>query len=80
VALSSEERTATTVHQEFRVLRRILNVAVRNKLCPANPFAIVEFPVILGGLFRLHYKHYMTWFEEQKIEKHAPARPRTCGT
>ncbi len=26
-----------TVHQEFRVLRRMLNVAVRKKLLPANP-------------------------------------------
>ena len=61
---------ATTVHQEFRVLRRILNVAVRKKLCPANPCAGVEFPVILKGLFR---PHYMTWSEQTKIEEHAPA-------
>jgi hypothetical protein len=27
----------STVHQEFRVLRRILNVAVRKRLLPANP-------------------------------------------
>jgi integrase len=60
----------TTVHQEFRVLRRILNVAVRKKLCPANPCAAVEFPVILKGLFR---PHYMTWSEQTKIEEHAPA-------
>jgi integrase len=60
----------TTVHQEFRVLRRILNVAVRKKLCPANPCAGVEFPVILKGLFR---PHYMTWSEQQKIEESAPA-------
>jgi integrase len=60
----------TTVHQEFRVLRRILNVAVRKKLCPANPCAGVEFPVILKGLFR---PHYMTWSEQTKIEEHAPA-------
>jgi integrase len=61
---------ATTVHQEFRVLRRILNVAVRKKFCPANPCAAVEFPVILKGLFR---PHYMTWSEQSKIEEHAPA-------
>jgi integrase len=61
---------ATTVHQEYRVLRRILNVAVRKKLCPANPCAGVEFPVILKGLFR---PHYMTWSEQTKIEEHAPA-------
>ena len=28
-----------TVHQEFRVLRRIVSVAVKKKLCPANPCA-----------------------------------------
>jgi hypothetical protein len=28
-----------TVHQEYRVLRRILSVAVKKKLCPANPCA-----------------------------------------
>jgi integrase len=60
----------TTVHQEFRVLRRILSVAVKKKLCPANPCAGVEFPVILKGLFR---PHYMTWSEQTKIEEHAPA-------
>ena len=34
-----------TVHQEFRILRRILNVAVRKKLLPSNPCNGVEFPV-----------------------------------
>jgi integrase len=58
-----------TVHQEFRVLRRIFSVAVKKKLCPANPCAGVEFPVILKGLFR---PHYMTWSEQQIIELHAP--------
>jgi hypothetical protein len=38
-----------TVHQEFRILRRIFSVAVRKKLCLANPCAGVEFPVILKG-------------------------------
>ena len=55
----------TTVHQEFRVLRRIFSVAVKKKLCPANPCAGVEFPVILKGLFR---PHYVTWSEQQTIE------------
>jgi hypothetical protein len=32
---------AATVHQEFRVLRRGLNVAVRKKILPANPCAIL---------------------------------------
>jgi integrase len=58
-----------TVHQEFRVLRRIFNVAVKKKLCPANPCTGVEFPVILRSLFR---PHYMTWSEQQTIEQHAP--------
>jgi integrase len=58
-----------TVHQELRVLRHIFSVAVKKKLCPANPCAGVEFPVILKCLFR---PHYMTWSEQQKIERHGP--------
>ena len=49
---------STTVHQEFRVLRRMLNVAVRKKLLLANPCSGVEFPVAVKGLFR---PHYVTW-------------------
>jgi integrase len=58
-----------TVHQEFRVLRRMLNVAVRKRLLPANPCWGVEFPVRVKGMFR---PHYMSWSEQQKIEFHAP--------
>jgi len=58
-----------TVHQEFRVLRRVLNVAVRKKLISANPCWGVEFPIRLKGLFR---PHYITWSEQQLIEFHAP--------
>ena len=47
------------------MLRRMLNVAVRKKLLPANPCAGVEFPVKIKGLFR---PHYMTWSEQQRIE------------
>ena len=54
-----------TVHQELRVLRRMMNVAVRKKLLPANPCAGVEFPVKVKGLFR---PHYMSWSEQQRIE------------
>jgi len=36
---------ASTVHQEFRVLRRVFSVAVRKKLCPANPCSAVRAPV-----------------------------------
>src|SRR5580704_4239001 len=59
---------ATTVHQEMRVLRRMLNVAVRKRLLTSNPCAMVEFPVVLKGLFR---PHYVTWSEQQQIEKNA---------
>jgi integrase len=64
---------ATTVHQEFRVLRRALNVAVRKKFLPVNPCAGVEFPVSIRGLFR---PHYVTWSEQQMIEFHAPEHLR----
>ena len=57
-----------TVHQEFRVLRRVLNVAVKKKFVAANPCNSVEFPVTVQGLFR---PHYMTWSEQQRIEFHA---------
>ena len=60
---------ATTIHQEFRVLRRMLNVAVRKKLLGANPCSGTEFPVAVKGLFR---PHYVTWSEQQRIESHAP--------
>ncbi len=60
---------ATTVHQEFRVLRRMLNVAVRKKFLLCNPCAGVEFPVVVKGLFR---PHYVTWSEQLRIESHGP--------
>lgn len=62
-----------TVHQEFRVLRRMLNVAVRKKLLPANPCSGVEFPVPVKGLFR---PHYVSWSEQKRIENHAPRHLR----
>jgi integrase len=58
-----------TVHQEFRVLRRVLNVAVKKKFVAANPCNSAEFPVRINGLFR---PHYMSWSEQQRIELHAP--------
>jgi integrase len=63
----------TTVHQELRVLRRMLNVAVRKKLLASNPCANVEFPVAVKGLFR---PHYVSWSEQQQIEFHAPVHLR----
>lgn len=59
---------AATVHQEWRVLRRMLNVAVRKRLLTTNPCSMVEFPVPLRGLFR---PHYVTWSEQQRIENAA---------
>jgi len=60
---------SATVHQEFRVLRRMFNIAVRKKLLPANPCSGVEFPVTVKGLFR---PHYVSWTEQEKIESHGP--------
>ena len=59
----------TTVHQEFRVLRRIFSVAVKKRLVMVNPCSAVEFPVRVKGLFR---PHYVTWSEQTKIEGQAP--------
>ena len=63
----------TSVHQEFRVLRRILNKAVRKKLLSSNPCAAVEFPVKVKSLFR---PHYVTSSEQHRIEFHATAHLR----
>ena len=67
--IERQELKPATVHQELRVLRRMLNIAVKKKLLPANPCAGVEFPLALKGLFR---PHYVTWSEQRKIETHAP--------
>jgi hypothetical protein len=69
---------ATTVHQELRVLRRILSVAVKKKLLPTNPCAGVEFPVKVKGMFR---PHYMTWAGTAPHRKARSAylRKRTAG-
>jgi hypothetical protein len=47
----------------------MLNVAVGKKFLFANPYAGVEFPARVDGLFR---PHYVSWSEQQKIELHAP--------
>ena len=60
---------SSTVHQEFRVLRRMLNICVRKKLLVANPCSGVEFPVTVKGLFR---PHYLTWSDQERIEAHGP--------
>ena len=63
----------TTVHQELRVLRRMLNVAVRKKLLQSNPCWGVEFPVAVKGRFR---PHYVPWSEQRRIESQAPTHLR----
>jgi integrase len=60
----------STVHQEFRVLTRILNVAVKQKRLAINPCNAVEFPVSVSKSVRK--PHYMTLTEQKKIEFHAP--------
>jgi integrase len=60
----------TTVHQEFRVLRRILNVAVKQKWLAVNPCQGVEFPVRVHLTVRK--PHYVTASEQERIEFFAP--------
>jgi integrase len=60
----------STVHQEFRVLTRILNVAIKQKRLSLNPCTMVEFPVSIGKTTRK--PHYMTASEQERIEFVAP--------
>ena len=60
-----------TVHQEFRVLRRMLNVAVKQKRLASNPCNAAEFPIPINNTIRK--PHYMTSTEQQKIEFCAPS-------
>src|SRR5258708_23669687 len=47
----------SSVHQEFRVLTRIFNVAVKQKGLTVNPCSMVEFPVSVKKTIRK--PHYM---------------------
>lgn len=67
---------SATVHQEFRILRRILNVAVKKKRLSANPCGGVEFPVPAGKQTRK--PHYMTASEQERIELCAPGYLRNA--
>ena len=60
-----------TVHQEFRILRRILNVALKKRRLAVNPCGGVEFPVPLAGTTRK--PHYLTASEQVRLEARAPA-------
>jgi len=59
-----------TVHQEFRILSHMLNVAVKQKRLSDNPCRAVEFPVSVAKSTRK--PHYMTASEQAKIEFAAP--------
>jgi integrase len=60
----------SSVHQEFRVLTRILSVAIKQKRLSVNPCSMVEFPVSIGKTTRK--PHYMTATEQEQIEFVAP--------
>jgi integrase len=60
-----------TVHQEFRILSHMLNVAVKQKRLADNPCRSVEFPVSVSKSTRK--PHYMTATEQAKIEFAAPS-------
>jgi integrase len=60
-----------TAHQEFRVLTRILNVAIQQKKLQLNPCCLVEFPVSVKNSTRK--PHYMTLSEQERIEVVAPS-------
>ena len=59
------------VHQEFRVLRRVLHVAVKQKRLTTNPCSMIEFPVSIVRSTRK--PHYMTATEQERIEFFAPS-------
>ena len=63
-----------TVHQEFRILRRILNVAVKKRRLTVNPCNGVEFPVAISGTTRK--PHYLTASEQARLEAAAPVHLR----
>lgn len=58
------------VHQELRVLTRILNLAVHQRRLAANPCDSVEFPASIRKSIRK--PHYMTSSEQVRIEFAAP--------
>ena len=61
----------STVHREYRVLNRILNVAVQKKRLAVNPCQSVEFPARLAGSTRK--PHYLTAKEQALVEFFAPS-------
>jgi integrase len=59
-----------SVHQELRVLTRILNLAVQHRRLAVNPCDSVEFPASISKSIRK--PHYMSASEQAKIEMMAP--------
>lgn len=59
-----------TVHQELRVLRRMLNIAVKQRKLATNPCNAVESPVSISRTTRKPY--YLTATEQARIEFFAP--------
>src|ERR1017187_9355400 len=60
----------SSVHQEYRVLTRILSVAIKQKRLSVNPCNMVEVPVSIGKTTRK--PHYMMASEQERIEFVAP--------
>jgi integrase len=60
-----------TVHKEFRILKRMLNIAKKKRRLAANPCDGVEFPVRMAGTTRK--PHYVTSAEQERIEMCAPS-------
>jgi len=60
----------STVHQEFRILTRMLNVAIKQKWLAANPCNAVEFPVSVSNSTRK--PHYMTATEQARSNSTLP--------
>jgi integrase len=66
----------STVHQELRVLTRMLNIAVHQKRLGVNPCNSVEFPVPVSKSIRK--PHYMTANEQAQVEFCAPGYLRNA--
>lgn len=60
----------STVHQEFRVLKHVLSVAIKQKRLSMNPCSMTEFPVSISKSTRK--PHYMSATEQERIEFVAP--------
>ena len=63
-----------TVDEEFRVQRRILNVAVEQKRLVSNPCSAVEFPISIKNSTQKPL--YVTSSEQEPIESAEPSHLR----